>query len=90
MSAGVVPAADEEGLLFRNPFEGIGRLFQSLDPGRVIRRADNDKVIVHQIKPFGSESFGHELFFKRFGMDHDQINLPLACQIKVAPVPDPT
>ena len=82
MGTRVVPAADKEHAFFRNLFQCVSGKLHPLDACRIIRRADDDEVVVHEIDPFGPKPLCHEFLLEGLGVDHHKINLPIARQIE--------
>ena len=83
-------------LMKRTPFSAI--FFRAsvaslhpLDPCRIIRRADDDKVVVHEIDSFRPKPFLHEFLFEGLRMDHHKVDTALCGRYPgPLPVPAPT
>ena len=56
-------------------FESIGCRFHSRDLCRVIRRPDNNEVVIHHIVPDHVKAFLHCLQLLLLGMDKDEVRI---------------
>jgi len=66
---GPVAARDERILGLGNPLKGALGIWCVFDPGRIMRRADDDKVVIHDVTAIHPKALLHKLFLK-FGSMH--------------------
>jgi hypothetical protein len=75
MGAAVIPARGEGGLCASDGGHRGGGGGRVARPGRVVSRADDDKVIVHHVEALHAVALGDELFLLRASMDEDDIGI---------------
>jgi hypothetical protein len=73
----------EEGPLGGDEAEcGEGVLHPSY-PRRIGIRTDDHEIVVHEVDPFGAESFLDELLFEGLRMDHGEVDVTALRHLKI-------
>ena len=80
MGAAVIAAADENGTRGGDTHHGVGDAIGSGNLRRVIRRADNDKIVVHDFPAVGGVTFCDKGILGGAGMHEDRIDITGAPQ----------
>src|SRR5262245_15945038 len=82
MGARAIPARYERRLFFLDGLKRLGNVFHTLDASWVVFRPNEDEVVVHDREAFHSVTLGYELFFRRFGVDKNDIRIATSGSIE--------
>ena len=75
MCARFVAAGNKRNLRCRDSFQCVRRRLYAANVGGVVRRPNDDKVVIHDIAAVHAEAGGDELVFQRPCMDQNHVDI---------------
>ena len=82
VGAGVVAAGDEGGFGVGNALQRLGRALAAHHAGRIVGRADDDEVVVHDVLAAHAVAGVHERVFAGAGMDQQHVGVAVLAQLE--------
>jgi hypothetical protein len=82
MRARLVAARDKGRGLGLNGFQRGDNIFRAFDGGRISSRPHQHKVIIHDVKTLHAKTLSEKLFFRRFGMNENNIRIAAPCCVE--------
>ena len=75
MRARFVAAGNKRNLRCRDSFQRVRRRLHAADVGGVVRRSDDDKVVIHDIAAVHAEAGSDKLVFQRPRVDQYHVDI---------------
>mmetsp|Transcript_28968 Transcript_28968/g.55487 ORF Transcript_28968/g.55487 Transcript_28968/m.55487 type:complete len:266 (-) Transcript_28968:1310-2107(-) len=82
VGAAVIPTTDKASLGLRNRAQRICDLPTVLNVSGIVRRTNQNEIIVHDLAPMRAIAFGNECLFCRAGMHQDRVHISGSPQLE--------